>query len=135
MTYLNTFVRLAPDCPETRAVEPPLSGKAVPVHFIQLELLRESPYHYTHEALVVESELRRPAEKKETRAEVLKRIRAKPLPCLRCSALAKRYGWGFHFDEKGRVAVVPAGTPEYRAFEKREDLQQVYAMRSKKEPG
>lgn len=132
MTYQNTFVQLAQDCPETRAIEPPLRGKAVPVHYLQLEILREAPYRYTHEELVVESELRRHSESKETRAEILKRVRAKPLPCLRCSALAKRYGWGFHFDEKGRVAVVPAGTPEYRTFENRGDLQQVYAMRTSK---
>lgn len=132
MTYQNTFVRLAQDCPEARAVEPPLRGKTVPVHYLQLEILREAPYRYTYEELVVESELRRHSESKETRAEILKRVRAKPLPCLRCSALAKRYGWGFHFDEKGRVAVVPAGTAEYRRFENRGDFQQVYAMRTSK---
>jgi len=130
--YRDTFIRLATDCPESRAIEPPVRGKAVPLHLIQLELLKEHPYRYTHEALVVESELRRHSPPLETKAEILARIRSKPLACLRCSPLAKRYGWGFHFDEKGRVAVVPAGTAEYLAFEKRADLQQVHAMRTKR---
>ncbi|BCU76201.1 DUF6157 family protein [Luteolibacter sp. LG18] len=132
MSYTNTFVRIAADCPESHAIEPPARGKTVPVHTIQLGLLRDAPYHYTHEALVVESELRRDPEEKETRAEIVKRVRSKPIPCLRCSSLAKRYGWGFHFDAEGKIAVVPAGSPEYLALEKRQDLQQVPAMRNKK---
>ena len=129
-SYRDTFVRIAPDCPESRAVEPPQRGKTVPLHLIQLDLLQTKPYHYTHEALVAECERRR--ETGETRAEILARIRSKPLPCLRCSALAKRYGWGFHFDGDGKIAAIPAGGADYRAFEKRTDLQQVHAMRGKR---
>lgn len=133
MSYADTFIRIAADCPETTGIEPPVRGGKKPVHLLQLELLRRHPYRYTHEQLAVESELLREDGAGGSRADILARIRSKPLPCLRTSPLAKRYGWGFHFDDAGRVAAVAAGTPDYSAFLARKDLQQVPAMRSKRE--
>jgi len=134
VTYRNTFIRIAADCPETTGIAPPCRGGKKPVHLIQLELLLDRPHHFTHESLVVESELLREPPSGESRAEVIGRIRAKPLPCLRCSPLAKRYGWGFHFDGEGKVAVHPAGSKAYEKLANDSHLDQVPAMRSKKAP-
>jgi len=134
VTYRNTFIRIAADCPETTGIEPPCRGGKKPVHLIQLELLLGQPHHFTHESLVVESELLREPPTSESRAEVTGRIRAKPLPCLRCSPLAKRYGWGFHFDDEGKIAVHPAGSKAYEKLAGDSNLDQVLAMRSKKAP-
>jgi hypothetical protein len=134
MTFLNTFVRTAPDCPESAGIEPACRGGKKPVHLIQLELLRSAPHHFTHESLVVESELLREPSTGETRAEILSRIRSKPLPCLRCSPLAKRYGWGFHFDGEGKIAVHAAGSKAYQKLAADPKLEQVPAIRSKKAP-
>ncbi|WP_344308138.1 DUF6157 family protein [Brevibacterium samyangense] len=57
---------------------------------------------------------------------------ARGQPCLRSSPLAKRYGWGFHYDAEGRVALVPVGSPEYEAFVTDDSLTVVKAMRSKR---
>jgi hypothetical protein len=70
----------------------------------------------------------------ETRDQILARIRSKSLPCLRCSPLAKRYGWGFHFDAEGKIAVHPAGSSSYKKLAADRSLEQVPAMRSKKAP-
>ena len=32
---------------------------------------------------------------------------SKGQPCLRTSPLAKTYGWAFHFDHAGKIALVP----------------------------
>ena len=32
---------------------------------------------------------------------------------MRTSPLAKKFGWGFHFDAVGRVALCPKGSAEY----------------------
>lgn len=130
--FRNTFIRISSDCPETSGIEPPVRGGKVPVHLIHLNLLRERPYHYTHEALIAEGELRREASTGETKREILARIRSKPLPCLRTSALPKRYGWGFHFDHAGRIAAYPAGSPEYGKLEADQGVAQVMAVRSKR---
>ena len=83
MIYRNTFIRIATDCPEPEGVEPPARGGKKPVHLIHLELLRAKPYHFTHEALVAEGELRREPSTGETRKEILARLGTKPIPCLR----------------------------------------------------
>lgn len=133
MSYRNTFIRIAADCPEQEGVEPPVRGGKKPVHLIHLELLRAKPYHFTHEALVAEGELRREPSTGETRKEILARLRTKPIPCLRTSPLAKRYGWGIHFDKKGKIAAYPAGSAEYAKLATDPELGQVLAMRSKRD--
>jgi hypothetical protein len=134
MTFRNTFVRIAPDCPESTGIEPISRGGKKPLHLIQLELLRSAPHYFSHESLVVESELLRQPSTGESRDQILDRIRAKPLPCLRCSPLAKRYGWGFHFDADGKIAVHAAGSPSYEKLAADPRIDQVPAMRSKKAP-
>jgi hypothetical protein len=126
------LVRIAADCPEASGIEPICRGGKKPVHLIQLELLLGQPHHFTHEALVVESELLREPSTGETRAEVLGRVREKPLACLRCSPLAKRYGWGFHFDGEGKIGIHPAGSGNYRSLAVDPRLNQVAAMRNKR---
>ena len=132
MSYKNTFIRLAQDCPEKEGIEPPSRGGKKPVHAIHLELLRKRPYSYSHEELVAEGELRREPSSGETKKEILTRLRAKPIPCLRTSALPKRYGWGLHFDEMGKIAAYPAGSAEYAKFVENPAIDQVLAMRSKR---
>lgn len=132
MTFLNTFIRIAADCPESAGIEPPVRGGKKPVHLIHLELLRDRPYHFNHEQLLVEGELRREPNSGETRKEIQARLRAKPLPCLRTSQLAKRYGWGLHFDADGKIAAYPAGSADYKKMAADRDIDQVPAMRSKR---
>ena len=102
MSFLNTFIRIAPDCPENEGIEPPVRGGKKPVHLIHLELLRDAPYQLTHEDLLVKGESLREPPSGETKTEIRARLREKSLPCLRTSALGKRYG--------GDVRVVP-GAP------------------------
>ena len=130
MDLRNTFIRIAPDCPESAGIEPPVRGGKKPVHLIHLELLRAKPYKLGHEDLIVEGELRREPPGVESKAEIRERLRQKPIPCLRTSALGKRYGWGIHFDEKGKIAVYPAGSAEYRKFAEDPGIEQTVAMRS-----
>jgi hypothetical protein len=132
-SFLNTFIRIAPDCPEKEGIDPPVRGGKKPVHLIHLELLREKPYHYTHVDLIAEGDLRREPPTGETKEEILSRLGAKPLPCLRTSALAKRYGWGFHFDKNGKIAAYPAGTEAYDKLAADKGVGQVAAVRSKRE--
>lgn len=56
----------------------------------------------------------------------------KPQACLRSSPLAKRYGWGFHHDGQGRVALVARDSPRYRELAEDSSLTQLGAMRSRR---
>lgn len=55
---------------------------------------------------------------------------AKGQPCLRSSALGKRYGWGFHFDEHGRVRAVPVQSEEYQQLASDPSVRHLKAMRT-----
>jgi hypothetical protein len=134
----NSFVRLAPDSPVERSVIPePYAGKPT-VHSIQYELLTAAPYKYTLEELIFQTHVRRLGLTKSQitaqRAKIWSELFAKSHACMRASALPKKYGWGVHYDEKGRIALYAAESPEYRAFVagKPGDVKVEYAMRSKK---
>jgi hypothetical protein len=134
----NSFVRLAPDSPVERSLIPePFAGKPT-VHLIQHELLTDAPYTYTLEELIFQTHVRRLGLTKSQittqRTKIWSELFAKSHACMRASALPKKYGWGVHYDEKGRIALYAAESPEYRAFlaGKHGDVKVEYAMRSKK---
>ncbi|RRO18219.1 hypothetical protein EIL87_08250 [Saccharopolyspora rhizosphaerae] len=122
--YTATFIAVADDCPVAQGAEPPLR-EPPSVARIQYDMLIAAPYQHTSDDVVYESNGRRRGLSREE-------FFAKGQPCLRASPLAKRYGWGVHCDAEGRVALVPAGSPEYRKFADDPTLSHVTAMRSKR---
>ncbi|TDD81276.1 hypothetical protein E1202_29245 [Saccharopolyspora karakumensis] len=120
--YANTFIEVAADCPVAQAEEPPL--RTTPsVARIQFDMLVADPYRHTSDDVVYESNGRRRGLSREE-------FFAKGQPCLRASPLTKRYGWGVHHDADGRIALVPAGSDQYRELAADPSLQHVNAMRS-----
>lgn len=129
--YFNTFIRISDDCPNREGAVP-TSGKAAGIAELQFERLFEHPYSYTSDELLLEIHMLRngiPPGEKEEAGEV---FFSKGQACLRSSPLAKRHGWGFHFDGSGRVAVFAAGSEEYERLSNHPDLKQVMAMRNKR---
>lgn len=138
-TIRNTFVLVAPDCPVERGVEPSTKpgGKAT-LHEIQYRLLTERPYHYDLDELILETHIRHKladevvddARREAIRTELFR----KPHPCMRASALPKKYGFGVHYDGDGKIALYPMESEPYRWFAdgKEEGVKVEYAMRSKK---
>ena len=119
MTYIDTFIQIAPDSTANKAIIPEDNRPQKTLHLIQYELLTEKPYHYTHEELVFSVYAIRQAISKEELAEHGEEIRAdffkKGHPCMRASALTKKYGWGAHHNEEGKIAIYPM---ESEAYEK-----------------
>lgn len=132
--YYNTFITVAPDCPAERGVVPPdkKTGKTKPG--IEFELLAESPYTLTQEDILFEVNARHKEIPAEELEEQRKAFYAKPTACFRASMLPKKYGWGVHFDEAGRMALVPMESPEYRRFAEGQvaDVKLLAAMRNSK---
>lgn len=133
INYVNTFIRVAEDCPAACGIVPAERGGRKTVAVIQYELLAENPYRYTQEDVLFESFVRH---KEIPPAELGPALRAqffsKSQACLRASPLPKLYGWGLHFDQAGRVALCGVGTAEYQRFAEAEDLTVLKAMRSKR---
>jgi hypothetical protein len=136
----DTFVLVAPDSPVTKATVPAARGVAPTVPVIQYELLTSRPYKFTLEDLLFEVHVRRAglsrAQVKARSAEIRAELFAKPQACMRASPLPKRYGWGVHYDGRGRLALYAMESEEYRRFAAGEvaGIEIVPAMRGKR-PG
>jgi Family of unknown function (DUF6157) len=134
----DTFVLVAPDCSVTAAVVPAAKRAATSVAVVQHELLTARPYKLTLEDLIFEVHVRRAgvsrAEAKSRAAEIRGELFAKPQACMRTSPLPKRYGWGVHYDERGRLALYAMESEEYRRFAegKVDGVKVEAALRSKR---
>ncbi|WP_138754620.1 DUF6157 family protein [Paenibacillus sinopodophylli] len=136
--YYNTFITVSPDCPAEFAVVPPdkKSGRTKPS--LEYELAAEQPYGYTQEELLYEVHVRHksiaPEELAERGAELKEAFFSKPTACMRASMLPKKYGWGIHFNEAGKLALVPRESEQYHDFAagKHASIKVLAGMRSSK---
>ena len=136
LNYFRTFIRVSADCPVKRSVAPVIKGERVSVAVLEYSLLFSAPYVYTQEDLLFLVHVRRQGisrslleSKRETLwTDFFSRSRA----CLRTSPLPKKYGWGIHFDDDGKIALVPMESEEYRRFESDKSLTQLPAMRNRR---
>ncbi len=129
MSYIQTFVIKSDDCP-TDIGERPGEWKSPRTKAqIEYDLLLNAPYTLDHDALNYTVYATQCAEKgtvAEGRAEYLSKGR----PCMRASALVKRYVWGAHYDDQGRIAIYPADGADYARLAAAPDIKVLKGMRS-----
>jgi len=133
VSYTNTFIRVAEDCPTPAAEVPPRRGQPS-VAELQYRVLTQHPYELTEEQLYVRVHGMRKGLDEQAiekhhdglHAEVF----AKPQACLRASPLTKRYGFGAHYDADGRIALHPREHDSYARWSDDPTLTQLRAMRS-----
>ena len=130
--YQNTFIEVAEDCPNKKGETPPVKPSGKTIANIQYDLLSENPYKNTSDDLLFKCY----TIKNNINSNELKTSReqffSKPQPCLRASPLPKQYGWGIHYDEKGRIAIYGCETKEYKAFLEAPEIKKLKAMNSKR---
>jgi hypothetical protein len=120
--YFNTFITVSEDCPAETGIVPPVKEKKT-IARIQYDLLINSPYAYSSDDIIYISTGER---KGISREEFFSKGQA----CMRSSPLVKKYGWGIHSNEEGRIAIYAVGTDEYLAYQSDERLRQLKGMRS-----
>ncbi|MEJ8545376.1 DUF6157 family protein [Brevibacillus borstelensis] len=136
--YYNTFIAVAPDCPATTGIIPPDKKTGKSKHSIEFELISQAPYCYTQEELLYEVHIRHKnipeAELAERGAEIRAEFFSKPKACMRASALPKKFGWGIHFNDMGKMALIPVDSPEYKEYAQGANgkLQVLAAMRNQR---
>jgi hypothetical protein len=128
--YFNTFIAVADDCPAVAGEVPPLRGNKKSVANVTFELLAGKPYHYTSDDLLFLVHAIRHDLTEEERTGGRAAFFSKGQPCLRASPLTKRYGWGVHNDDSGRVALYGRETDAYDQFLQNDQVKVVKAMRS-----
>lgn len=131
--YINTFIEIAEDCPATTAQIPPDKSGEKTIAGLQFEIVKKNPYKYTSDDVLFQVHALRNEFTKGEMAKEREKFFSKGQPCFRSSPLGKRYGWGVHSDEKGRIAIYAMESPEYKKLAKDKGLEHTKAMRSKKE--
>ena len=121
MNYQNTLIAVASDCPAVEATAPPPHrGNKASVAEIQFELISKKPYHYTQEDILWLTHVRHKGlSRAEASGAARRSFLSRPQACLRSSPLAKRYGWGLHFDRQGKVALVAVESKRYASLSER----------------
>ena len=137
---LNTFIRVAEDCPAHTGEEPPLRAGNPTVARLQFEMIARAPYKYTSDDVVfatsapgrqLDAKGKNKASKKD-RDLARSAFFSKGQACMRASGLGKRFGWGIHADAEGRVALYAVDSERYQALARDHKLIQTRAMRSKR---
>ncbi|MCI5054489.1 MAG: DUF6157 family protein [Flavobacteriales bacterium] len=130
--YFNTLIEIAEDCPLNYGEVPPQKSDKKSVANYQFEMLSKSPYTYTSdEVLFTVFATRKAIDKNEWEAEKTLYF-SKGQPCFRASPLPKRYGWGIHSNEIGKIAMLSSDSKEYKALQADPNIKKVKAMKSKK---
>jgi hypothetical protein len=130
--YFDTFIEAADDCPVSSAEIPPIKVDNQTIASIQFELIRTNPYKYTSDDVIFHAyAVKNDLTAQELEAEKNKFF-SKGQACLRASPLTKRYGWGVHSDNNGKIAIYPLGSEEYSRLKNDPGLKQLKAIRSKR---
>ncbi|MEH6682202.1 MAG: DUF6157 family protein [Sediminicola sp.] len=129
--YKNTFIAVADDCPVNEAGLPRSKGQLGTVASLQFEMLREHPYKYTSDEVLFAIHAVKKGISPIDRDE-FHSFFSKGQACFRASPLCKRYGWGVHFNDTGKMAIYALESDDYLKYRNDPSLLQTKAMRSKK---
>jgi len=128
--YFNTLIEIAEDCPTEKGEIPPLKGDKKSVANLQFEMIYENPYKYTSDDVLFGTFAIRQEFVKEELEEQREHYFSKGQACFRASPLTKRYGWGVHCDEEGKIALYEVESDIYKRLLKDENVKKVKAMRT-----
>lgn len=129
--YQNTFIEVAEDCPVSVSQIPP-AKKIETAAEIQYNLIKNNPYLFTSDDIVFETFALKNNLTDSEKPNERNKFFSKGQPCLRSSALSKRYGFGIHHDQNSKIALVPVESDDYKKLCEDTSVKKVKAMRSKK---
>jgi len=130
--YFNTFIEIAEDCPALTGEMPPLKNNKKSIANLQFEMLHQHPYTFSSDDVLfsvfaIRKEISKTDWEKEREI-----FFSKGQPCFRASPLTKRYGWGVHSNEQGKIALYGVESEEYQQFIADASVTKKKAMRSKR---
>ncbi len=130
--YFNTFIAVAEDCSAAKGEIPAEKKGEKTLAGMAFEMIVKNPYHFTSDDVLFSIFAQRndltTLELDDARAEFF----SKGQPCLRTSALGKRYGWGLHYNADGKIALYGCETDVYQNYLEQDGVKLLKAMKSKK---
>lgn len=130
--YQHTFIAVADDCPALKGEIPPIKNESPTIASIQFGMIADHPYKHTSDEVIFKAFAIRNDLIESDYDKAWQAFFSKGQACLRSSPLAKRYGWGFHFNGEGKVAMYGLGSDEYNQLLHTPGIKVVKAMRSKR---
>lgn len=130
--YFDTFIAVAEDCPTDKAEVPAVKGDNKTVANLQFDMLIDNPYKYTSDEVLFKVHALRSGIGTSEQQAAREAFFSKGQACMRASPLTKRYGWGVHYDDKGRMALYAVDSPEYKKLIADKKLTHTKGMRSKR---
>jgi hypothetical protein len=128
--YEEAFIAIADDSVAELGIAPPEKSDNPSVASRTWRMIAENPYAYTSDDVIFAVWADRQGIPDSERADAREEFFTKGRACLRASDLGKKYGWGIHHDERGRVALYGVESDEYRDFAGSSSVKVVKAMRS-----
>jgi len=116
VNYTDTFIAVADDCRATKGTVPPIKPENPSVAARTYQMIAEHPYQFTSGDVIFTVFADRHSVPADERASARAAFYSRGQPCLRCSDLGKRYGWGIHADGQGRIALYGVDTAAYAEF-------------------
>lgn len=130
--YYNTFIEVSEDSNVDQAQEPSLRAGKKTIALKQFELINNHPYKYTSDEVMLEVYMWNKNIEAVDKEMAKETFFSKGQPCFRASPLGKKWGWGIHHNEEGKVAIYGVESPSYQDFIEDQSIKKVKAMRSKR---
>ena len=130
--YKDTFIQVAEDCPVAMGEVPPTKGPVKTMATLQFDMLIDHPYQYTSDQVLFECYAQKNSVPESEYREAREIFFSRGQPCFRASPLTKRYGWGVHADEFGKIAIYAQDSTEYRILASNKKMHQLKAMKGSK---
>lgn len=128
--YNNALIEVAADSIIAKGTKPPSNSEILSVASIQYELMSKHPYEYTSDDVVFLTFAYKNDLLEREMEGVRSQFFSKGQPCLRCSPLCKRYGWGIHHNQEGKIALVDVGSEKYQQLIADPTIEKIKAMRT-----
>ncbi|KKI90912.1 hypothetical protein WQ54_18500 [Bacillus sp. SA1-12] len=132
MSYKNTFITISEDSTVTSAIVPVPRNEKPTIASIEFDLIKNNPYKYTQEDVQFKTYLIKNQIESNNLVELREQFFTKPKACFRASPLVKKYGWGIHYDDKGKIALYDVKSETYNQFLESNIIAIVKGMRSKR---
>ena len=130
--YFDTFIEIAPDTSAVSAKIPVMNSEKKTIAALQFEKIANHPYQFTSDEVLFQVF----AERNELTSSELEAAKiqffSKGQACFRASPLTKTHGFGIHFNDQGKMALVAMESETYAEMLSNESIQKVKAMRSTK---
>lgn len=127
--YHQTLIAVADDAGAERGIVPPFKEENPSIAWRTWAMIDGAPYQHTSDDVIFSVWAERKGVPDAERATARAEFFSKGQACLRASDLGKKYGWGIHSDDEGRIALYGVESDDYRRLLDDPDVVKTKSMK------